>query len=70
MTSAIGCLDAADVPDMSTYALALAAYAYTLYESTASARRQHLLDELDTRARWEGQFFKVMGVLEITILIS
>ena len=53
MISAIGCLDGANPADMSTYALALSAYAYTLYDQD-SARRQQIMDELDNRAIIEG----------------
>lgn len=38
---------------MSTYALALSAYAYTLY-GEGTARRQEIMDELEKRAIVEG----------------
>ncbi|KAK2138612.1 hypothetical protein LSH36_2740g00009, partial [Paralvinella palmiformis] len=47
--AAIDCLGTQSLTDMSTYALALSAYAYTLYGED-SARRQQLMNEIDNRA--------------------
>ena len=51
--AAIDCLGAQSLTGMSTYALALSAYAYTLYGED-SARRQQLINELENRAIVEG----------------
>jgi len=49
----MGCLGEPSPEEMSTYALALSAYAYTLYGQD-STRRQQIMDELETRAIVEG----------------